>query len=120
MEANMAQARAASTRAASTRAASNSGEHSVKGDFDALRSDLDTLREDVGALVNTLRSNASSRAEAELDALRQRVFGIANDLQTTGRQQLRNVEGKIEERPFMSLGIAFATGFAVARMLERR
>jgi ElaB/YqjD/DUF883 family membrane-anchored ribosome-binding protein len=115
MEANMAQARATSTPAASDRS-----RRDVKEDFDALRADLDSLREDFGSLVKTLKSNASSRAEAELDTLRQRISGITNDLQTTGQQQLRNLEGKIEERPFMSVGVAFVTGLMVARLLERR
>jgi ElaB/YqjD/DUF883 family membrane-anchored ribosome-binding protein len=109
MEVSMAQARTAS----------NGGRH-AKDDFDSLRADIDTLRKDFGTLVSTLKDNASSRAEAELDAVRQRIVGLSNDLQTTGRQQLRNVEGKIEERPFVSLGIAFATGLVVGRMLDRR
>jgi ElaB/YqjD/DUF883 family membrane-anchored ribosome-binding protein len=109
MEASMAQARAASDDG-----------HDAKQDFHALRSDLDTLRKDFGTLVSTLKSNAGSRAEAELDALRQRIATITSDLQTAGQQQLRNVEGKIEERPFMSLAIAFATGLIVGRLLDRR
>jgi ElaB/YqjD/DUF883 family membrane-anchored ribosome-binding protein len=109
MEASMAEARTTSDAA-----------REVKDDFDSLRSDLDTLRKDFGTLVSTLRGNASSRAEAELDAVRERIAGLGNDLQTTGRQQLRNVEGKVEERPFVSLGIAFATGLVVGRMLDRR
>ena len=52
--------------------------------------------------------------------MRKRIATLANDLQTTGQQQLRNVEGKIEERPLMSLAIAFVTGLVVARMLDRR
>jgi ElaB/YqjD/DUF883 family membrane-anchored ribosome-binding protein len=109
MEASMAQARA-----------SSNGGREVKEDFNSLRSDLDTLRQDLGTLVNTLKTNASSRAEAELDAMRQRVASLANDLQTTGQQQLRNAESKIEERPFMSVAIAFATGLVVGRLIDRR
>lgn len=104
---------------AQARAASNGGRN-AKEDFDSLRSDLDTLRQDFGTLVNTLKSNASSRAEAELDAVRQRVASLASDLQTTGQQQLRKAEGKIEERPFMSVAIAFATGLVVGRLIDRR
>jgi ElaB/YqjD/DUF883 family membrane-anchored ribosome-binding protein len=104
---------------AQARAASN-GERDAKGDFDVLRSDLDTLRKDFGTFVSTLKSNASSRTEAELDAMRQRIATLTNDLQTTGQQQLRNVESKIEQRPFVSLAVAFATGLVVGRMLDRR
>ena len=62
----------------------------------------------------------SGRTEAELDAMRQRIATPTNDLQTTGQQQLRNIEGKIEQRPFVSLAVAFATGLVVGRMLDRR
>jgi ElaB/YqjD/DUF883 family membrane-anchored ribosome-binding protein len=109
MEAGMAQAKAASN-----------GGRSAKEDVDSLRADLDILRKDVSTLVGTLKSNATNRAEAELDAMRQRIATFANDLQTTGKQQVRNVENKIEERPFVSLAIAFATGVVVGRMLDRR
>jgi ElaB/YqjD/DUF883 family membrane-anchored ribosome-binding protein len=115
MEANMAQARATSTTAASDRSGRD-----VKEDFDALRADVDTLRKDFSTLVTTLRGSASSRAEAELDAMRQRVATLAHDLQTTGQQQLRIAERKIEEQPFMSVAIAFATGFVIGRVLDRR
>jgi ElaB/YqjD/DUF883 family membrane-anchored ribosome-binding protein len=104
---------------AQARAASNNG-RAAKDDFDALRSDLDTLRKDFGTLVSTLKDNASSRAEAELDAMRQRLATLGSDLQATGQQQLRKVEGQVGERPFTSLALAFATGCLVARMFDRR
>jgi ElaB/YqjD/DUF883 family membrane-anchored ribosome-binding protein len=109
MEGKMAQARAAS----------NNG-RAAKEDFDALRSDLDTLRKDVGTLVSSLKNNASSRAEAEVEAMRQRIAALSNNLQTTGQQQLRKVEGQIGERPFTSLALAFGTGYLVARIFNRR
>jgi ElaB/YqjD/DUF883 family membrane-anchored ribosome-binding protein len=109
MEASMAQARAASN-----------GERAVKEDFDSLRSDLDTLRKDFATLVSTLKDTASSRAEAELDAMRQRVVTLAHDVQTTGQQQLRRAERSIEEQPLMSVAIAFVTGLVVGRLMDRR
>jgi ElaB/YqjD/DUF883 family membrane-anchored ribosome-binding protein len=115
MEANMAQARAASTRATS-----NSSERDVKADFDSLRSELNTLRADSSTLVSNVRNSASSQAEAELNAVRQRVATLAHDLQTAGQQQLRSAATKIEEQPFMSVAIAFATGLVVGRLLDRR
>ena len=83
-------------------AVSNS-EREVKEDFSALRSDLDSLRKDFGTFVGTLKSTAGGRAEAELDAMRERIATLGNELQATGQQQLRKVEGKIEERPYASL-----------------
>jgi hypothetical protein len=42
-----------------------------------------------------------------------------SDLLTTGRQQVRNIAGKVEERPFVSLAVAFATGLMIWSLLRR-
>lgn len=105
---------------AQARASSNDEERNVKEDLDALRSDLDTIRKDFGTLVSTLKDTASNRAEAELDAMRQRVATLAHDMQTTGQQQLRRAERSIEEQPLMSVAIAFVTGLVVGWLMDRR
>jgi ElaB/YqjD/DUF883 family membrane-anchored ribosome-binding protein len=61
-----------------------------------------------------------NHAEAELDALRQRIATLASDLQETGQAQVRNIESKIEERPFVSLAVTFATGLMIGHLLSRR
>jgi ElaB/YqjD/DUF883 family membrane-anchored ribosome-binding protein len=99
------------------RAATNGGRDA---DFRALRSDLDNLRKDFGTFVSTLKNNAGDRPEAEVEAMRERIATLGNELQAMGQQQLRKVEGKIEERPYTSLAIAFAIGFVVSRVLDRR
>jgi hypothetical protein len=38
---------------------------------------------------------------------------------STGRQQVRNIAGKVEERPFVSLAAAFATGLMIWGLLRR-
>jgi ElaB/YqjD/DUF883 family membrane-anchored ribosome-binding protein len=95
-------------------------ERELTQDIEALRADLDVLRKDFGQMVGTLKGSASSRAEAELDAMRKRLNKLGEDLQTTGRQQLRSVESQIEERPLVSLAIAFALGLVLGRLLDRR
>jgi hypothetical protein len=42
-----------------------------------------------------------------------------SDVLKTGRQQVRNIAGKVEERPFVSLAVAFATGLMIWRLLRR-
>jgi hypothetical protein len=93
MEGHMAQARARSN-----------GERDVRDDFDALRSALETLRKD-------FETFATERAEYGA--------GDGSDLLTTGRQQVRDIAGKVEERPFVSLAVAFATGLMIWRLLRR-
>jgi ElaB/YqjD/DUF883 family membrane-anchored ribosome-binding protein len=109
MEVSMARARAASN-----------GGRDANEDFGTLRSDLAALRKDFGTFLGTLKDNASSRTQAEVDAMRQRIATVASDLQTTGQEQVQKVEGKIQERPFVSLAIVFATGFVAGRLFHRR
>jgi ElaB/YqjD/DUF883 family membrane-anchored ribosome-binding protein len=59
-------------------AQASDGGRNAKENVDSLRSDLDTLRKDVSTLVGTLKSNATNRAEAELDAMRQRIGALAD------------------------------------------
>jgi ElaB/YqjD/DUF883 family membrane-anchored ribosome-binding protein len=89
-----------------------------KKNFDALRSELDSLRQDFGSFVSTLKDNGVSRAE--LDGIRERIATLSNDLQTTGQQQLRKLEGQVGDRPYTSLALAFATGLIIGRMSVRR
>jgi len=42
-----------------------------------------------------------------------------SDALKTGRQQVRNIAGKVEERPFVSLAVAFATGLMIWGLLRR-
>jgi ElaB/YqjD/DUF883 family membrane-anchored ribosome-binding protein len=85
------------------RVRSNS-ERDVREHFDALRSALEELRQD-------FYSFAAERGE---DGAR-----YGNDLLTTGRQQVSNIAGKVEERPFVSLAVAFATGLLIGGLLRR-
>jgi ElaB/YqjD/DUF883 family membrane-anchored ribosome-binding protein len=85
---------------------------------DALRSELDNLRKDFGVLVSSLKDNGSGRAD--LDAIRQRLSSLGDDWQTTGQNQVRKLEDRIGDRPFISLALAFATGLIIGRMSALR
>jgi hypothetical protein len=76
----------------------------VREHFDALRSALEALRRD-------FYSFAAARGE----------HGVrdGSDSLATGRQQVRNIAGKVEERPFVSLAVAFATALMIWGLLRR-
>jgi ElaB/YqjD/DUF883 family membrane-anchored ribosome-binding protein len=81
----------------------STGERDVREHFDALLSAVEELRKDLTV----------ARLKQE-DWLRD-----GSDLLTTGRQQVRNIAGQVEERPFVSLALAFATGLIVGGLLRR-
>ena len=95
-------------------------ERDLRQDLDTLKSDLEALKKDIGAIAQSLKGQATSRAEAELDHVRQRVGRLAGDLQSQGREQIRSFEAQIEERPFASLAMAFAIGLIFGKMFDRR
>jgi ElaB/YqjD/DUF883 family membrane-anchored ribosome-binding protein len=88
-------------------------------------------------LRERVRSNSEREAGEHLDELlsaleawRKDFYNFAaeraehgarsgSDVLKTGRQQVRNIAGKVEERPFVSLAVAFATGLMIWGLLRR-
>jgi ElaB/YqjD/DUF883 family membrane-anchored ribosome-binding protein len=95
-------------------------ERDLKSDINVIKSDIDNLRKDLAAALDRIKGTAASRAESEIQALQKRINNIADDLQTGGRESLRAVEERIEERPLVSLAIAFAVGLVLGRLFDRR
>lgn len=95
-------------------------EQDLRKDLDAIKSDIDALRKDLVSVVDSVKGTATKRADTEIDALRKRLDKLATNVQTTGREQLRAVEEQIEERPLVSLAMAFAIGLMLGRLFDRR
>ena len=95
-------------------------ERDLNKDVDAIKSDLDALRKDISSVVQTIKGTAKNRAESEIEALQKRINQIASDVQTSGRDSLRAVEGQIGEKPLVSVAIAFAVGLMVGKLFDRR
>ena len=95
-------------------------ERELSKDVDAIKGDLDALRKDFASVVETIKGTAKSRAESEIDALQKRINQIAADVQTSGREGLRAVEGQIGEKPLVSVAVAFAVGRMLGKLLDRR
>jgi ElaB/YqjD/DUF883 family membrane-anchored ribosome-binding protein len=95
-------------------------ERDLSKDVDAIKSDLDALRKDISSVVQTIKGTAKNRAESEIEALQKRINQIASDVQTSGRDSLRAVEGQIGEKPLVSVAIAFAIGLMLGRVFDHR
>jgi ElaB/YqjD/DUF883 family membrane-anchored ribosome-binding protein len=95
-------------------------ERDLKSDLNVIKADIDNLRKDLAAALDRIKGTTASRAETEIQALQKRINKIAEDLQTGGRESLRAVEERIEERPLVSLGVAFAVGLVLGRLFGRR
>jgi len=95
-------------------------ERDLNKDVDAIKADLDALRKDFASVVETIKGTAKSRAESEIDALQKRINQIAADVQSSGRESLRAVEGQIGEKPLVSVAVAFAVGLILGKLFDRR
>lgn len=92
-----------------------------------LGEDLETLREDVTRLRADLSQIAKSlleRGKNETDTAKERVIEeLKFDLQSArdkGRETVDTVEHKIQEKPFMSLLIAFLIGLVLGKLFDHR
>lgn len=95
-------------------------ERDLNKDVDAIKTDLDALRKDLASVLETIKGSAKSRAESEIDALQKRLNAIASDVQTTGRDGLRAVEGQIGDKPLVSVAVAFAVGLMLGKLFDHR
>jgi len=99
----------------------------AKDDFESLREDLATLREDVAKLAADLRGLAGNAAGAARHAASEEGARLREDLEETlrsivgrGNKVVESASARIEERPLVSVLLAFVVGFVLARIMDRR
>jgi len=92
----------------------------LKSDLRSLRSDLETAARTVNQLGGAAATEAMHQAQAQIEELQQRLEGLLDDLQEYGDRAAAAVREEVQNRPFQSLLIAMATGFALAHLLSRR
>jgi ElaB/YqjD/DUF883 family membrane-anchored ribosome-binding protein len=102
----------------------------LEEEFDALKEGLDTLRKDISSLVDSIGDAATGevrtrgrRARATVGRVTDRVgevWGEATDAASRrGREGAAAVEQQIEERPFLSILVAFGIGLAIGKLINR-
>lgn len=102
----------------------------ARDDYGHVKEDLQLLREDLAALTksvadgqqanaNNLKDEISREAHAVFDNLRKRGDAALTRATKAGSQTVDNVEGKIGERPFLSIILMFLAGIIVGKMLDR-
>ncbi|MEQ9619436.1 MAG: hypothetical protein RIG61_09715 [Deltaproteobacteria bacterium] len=91
-----------------------------------LSQDIETLREDVTKLrsdLSQLGKNLVERGKNETDAARDKVLEeLKYELQAArhkGRETVESVESQIQEKPFVSLLIAFLVGLVLGKLFDR-
>jgi ElaB/YqjD/DUF883 family membrane-anchored ribosome-binding protein len=92
-------------------------------DLDAIVADLATLRSDFAALVSQMQSAAlngtNDAADSTLGQLGERASRLYDRVAEQGERSVKAVGRHVEERPVISLLIAFGVGFIASRLLNR-
>jgi ElaB/YqjD/DUF883 family membrane-anchored ribosome-binding protein len=102
----------------------------LEEDFDTLKAGLDTLRKDIGSLVSSFGDTATDevrtrgrRARAAVGRVTDRAGEMWDDATSEasrrGREGVAALEQRIEERPFISLLVAFGIGLVIGKLINR-
>jgi ElaB/YqjD/DUF883 family membrane-anchored ribosome-binding protein len=99
----------------------------LRADVEALKSDIGGLRRDITTLVQDLiaagKVQAGAAVEASSSAARSRLedYGVDMEgLSERGMEVLESVQEQIEQKPMLSIGIAFALGMVLGAIFRRR
>jgi ElaB/YqjD/DUF883 family membrane-anchored ribosome-binding protein len=92
-------------------------------DFATIVSDLAALRRDFADLMGQMKSgaikDANGAAENILGQLGDRANRLYDSVTAQGKRSVKAIGREVEERPVMSLLIAFGVGFVASRLLTR-
>jgi ElaB/YqjD/DUF883 family membrane-anchored ribosome-binding protein len=102
----------------------------LEEELDTLKAGLDTLRKDISSLVSSFGDTATDevktrgrRARAAVGRVTDRAGEMWDDAtkETSrhGREGVAAVEQQIEERPFISVLVAFGIGLVIGKLINR-
>jgi ElaB/YqjD/DUF883 family membrane-anchored ribosome-binding protein len=102
----------------------------LEEELDALKADLDKLRKDISTLVSSFGDAATDavetsgrRARAAAGRVTDRAGEVwdnaTNEASRRGRAGVAAVEQQIEERPFISVLVAFGIGLVIGNLINR-
>ena len=92
-------------------------------DFDAIIRDVAALRQDFADLMSQMKSGAfkgaNEAAENILGQLGDKANHLYDNVSAQGQRSVKAIGRQVEERPIVSLLIAFGVGFVASRLLTR-
>ena len=102
----------------------------LEEEFDTLKAGLDTLRKDISSLVSSFGDTATDevktrgrRARAAVGRATDRAGEVwddaTNEASRRGREGVAAVKQQIEERPVISLLVAFGVGLVIGKLINR-
>lgn len=85
-------------------------------EIENIKGDIDSLKENTIELGKHIKKDGSFKTS--------QLKGVVSDkvqqLSDKGQEQLKNVEGRVKDKPLQSVAIAFAAGLFISALLGRR
>jgi ElaB/YqjD/DUF883 family membrane-anchored ribosome-binding protein len=89
-----------------------------QSELDRLVEDVQALKRDVAKLAEHSRGAVWNGAADTANAIGAEAQRLYDEVATKGRDQVKRVSGQVQEKPIMSILIAFGIGFLGGRILR--
>jgi ElaB/YqjD/DUF883 family membrane-anchored ribosome-binding protein len=89
-------------------------------EMDNLKEDMAKLRADLSQLGKTLLERGKNETDVAKDRAIEELKRELQSARNKGHETVNSVEQQIQEKPFVSLLIAFLAGLILGKMFERR
>lgn len=95
-------------------------EDGLDNDLESLRDDVSKLKSDISDITQKLIYKAKSDSGPMKDKIIEDLKNELDRARGKGRETFESVEQQIQEKPLMSLLIAFILGLLLGKLLDRR
>ena len=96
------------------------GQENLGQDLEALREDVTKLRSDLSQLAKSLLDKGKSETDTAKDRVIEELMSNLRSARDKSSDTVESVEHKIQEKPLMSLLIAFLVGLILGKLFESR
>jgi len=83
--------------------------------MEALKAQIDDLRSDLAGIAEAIKKLSGDAADDGVERIRR----ATRQTRDKARETLGSLEGEIEDRPLISVAIAFGVGFILGKLLDR-
>ncbi|HPF47003.1 MAG TPA: hypothetical protein PK690_09060 [Emcibacteraceae bacterium] len=84
-------------------------------EIDDIRQDLNSLKSNVVELTKHIQHDGRLTVDDVKESASERL----KVLSVTGKKKLKDVEGRVKDKPVQSLAMAFAAGLVLSAMIKR-
>ena len=96
------------------------GQEKLGQDLETLKDDVTKLRADLSQIAKSLLEKGKNERDSAKDRVLEELSYDLRSARDKSRETVGTVEHKIQEKPFMSLLIAFLIGLVLGKAFDRK